>query len=394
MKKKLLTAFSAILFVQPPTFAQPKSGESNLNISTLKAVSAKWTNERDLSLLFEQTDNRILLAEYIISECINSNTLSELARVDGLRIAGHICYRDGSYENAKTAFSALRDLDSSPRWNSEALRMLAQLSMNDPDLDITIGFFNDALDFALQDDPNGDFLSTKSLLNTLCSLNSATGNHNGALETALVGIDLFSSPNTQREKAQFIYWAYLANKNLGDHPGALYNLNDLLENHPEFQADNDIHGIPPLLRIDQFILRGQGWERPSEDFIYEILDICYDPEYQLMPSRLLILEKFGKLLERNDQFSAAINIRSTLRNELSTQLDTNNSINPLLKTDLRNRLARLALDDARLLLKTGDPAGAFALLSEINSPQTQLPEEILNQISQLRETAEDLLPVP
>ena len=393
MKTTQLIILSTI-FAQPLASAESQPAQDNLNISTPVPITAKWVDERDLTLLFDQSDNRILLAEYIISECVNNSTLSTLTRADGLRIAGHICYRDGSYENANNAFSALRDLDASPRWNSEAYRMLAQLSMDESDINITIDLFTQAWNFALQDDPDGLFLSTKSLFNTLCSLNSAIGNHEIALETAQVGIALYSKPNTQREKAQFIYWAYKANKNLGDNAGALFNLNDLLDNHPDFQANNNILGIPPLLRVDQFALQNQAWDHPSEDFVNTVIDICYNPDYLYMPSRLIVLENFGKLLEKNEQYDAVLHIRSTLRNELASQLDTNNSIEQLLKSDLQGRLARLALDDAKLQLELGDPVSAVATLTEITNSQNALPQEILDQASSLTETAQNSFPGP
>lgn len=364
--------------------SQPESPEQ-LSISTPQPLTPQWTNEHDLLILFEHATDRVALARLIIDECQNNEGLPVATRTDGLRIAGHACYRDQANDDAVEAFTKLNDIATSPRWKAEALRMLAQLSMNDieSDMTVTISYFKQAWEQSLLDDPTGQFASTKSILNLICALSTSTGEHAQALDYALQGIALFSTSDTPREKAQFIYRAYEANKALGDNDAALLNLNDLLSNHPDFQADNNFVGLPPILRLDVYNLADHGWDHPSEEFVNEVLDICYEPSYMFMPSRLVVAQRLGDLLESQNQNQAAINIRTAIRQELADQLASNTDLDAFLVSSLKINNAYLALDDAKLSLKLGDPVAATAILNSITSDADALPAHIVEEATNL-----------
>ncbi len=382
--KILLIATTSLPLLTCLTLAQTAGSDpESLNQTTPIALTPKWSDERDLTLLFENSNDRVTLARLIISECINNDSLTDLARIDGFRIAGHICYRDGAPEDATLAFTELNDFTTIPRWKANSLRMLAQLSMGQADINTALSQFKAAWEYSILDDPEGRFSSTKSILNMICNLSNITNDHENGLDYALQGIALFSTPTTQREKSQYVYWAYELNKALGDNIAALDNLNDLLENHPEFQAGNDLHGFFPTLRLDVYNLQGKGWNSPSEDFIHEVTSVIYDPEYMLMPSRLVIIQKFGRLLESQDQNQAAIHLRTSLRQELELELDTAPEIDPFLKETLFYHSSILALDDAKLHIKLRDFISATAVLNEIINSNNNLPAHIIDQATDI-----------
>lgn len=377
----ILLLSNSVMGATQNTSVSPES----LNETTPVAITPKWVNERELTLLFENSSDRVTLARLIISECINNTSLTDLTRIDGLRIAGHICYRDDAPEDAILAFTELDNLTTTPRWKAEALRMLAQLSMGQGAINTSLNQFKTAWEYSILDDPEGRFSSTKSILNMICNLSDITNDHAGGLDYALQGIALFSTPTTQREKSQYVYWAYELNKELGDNVAALDNLNDLLENHPEFQAENDLHGFFPTLRLDVYNLQENGWNSPSEDFIHEIISVVYDPAYLFMPSRIVIIQKFGALLENYDNDLAAINFRSYLREELEDELATNATIDPFLKETLFYHSSILALDDAKLHIKLRDFISATATLNSLINSNNNLPAHIVDQATELND---------
>ncbi len=367
-------------------FAQTTGSDpGSLNQTTPIALTPKWSDERDLTLLFENSSDRIALARLIISECINNTSLTDLARIDGLRIAGRICYRDGAPEDATLAFTELNEFTTIPRWKASSLRMLAQLSMGRGDINTALSQFKSSWEYSVLDDPDGRFSSTKSVLNMICNLSDITNDQAGGLNYALQGIALFSTPETQREKSQYVYWAYKLNKELGDNIAALDNLNDLLLNHPEFQAGNNLHGFFPTLRLDVYNLQGKGWDSPSEDFIHEVTSVIYDPEYMLMPSQLVIIQKFGRLLESQEQNQAAIHLRTNLRQELDLELEIDSTVAPFLKDILYSNAATLALDDAKLHIKLRDFVSAAAVLNEVINSNNNLPAHIVDQATDIND---------
>ena len=114
--KILLIATISLPLLTCFALAQTTGSDSgSLNQTTPIALTPKWSDERDLTLLFENSNDRIALARLIISECINNASLTDLARIDGFRIAGHICYRDGAPEDATLAFTELNEFTTIPR---------------------------------------------------------------------------------------------------------------------------------------------------------------------------------------------------------------------------------------------------------------------------------------
>ena len=357
-------------------------------IAETRPARPQWETEHDLLALFDQSNNRLALATSIIEQCIDDDQLTQDARIQGLRIAGHASYTDGATEAATQAFTALDNLDPAPRWKAEANRMLAQLSMNSPDLEKVLEYLKVSWEYALLDDPTGMFASTRSVLNLICSLSTATKQLEQAIDYAEQGIAMFEKSGATTVQAQFMYRAYEANKALGENAAALDHLKALLADHPTFQADNDFMGIPPLLRLDVFNLAGRGWDNPSEDFINEVLAVSYDPEYTLMSSRLVIVRKLGTLLEKQNQNQAAIHIRTSLRQELADLIDSDTEIDPALLPGLKIEMADLAIADAQLHLKQGDALAASAALNSIISDADGVPAYILEQATALESQAQ------
>ncbi len=359
-------------------------------ITETQPATPQWETEHDLRALFDQSNNPIALATSIIKQCIDDDQLTQDARIQGLRIAGHACYTDDDYNSAREAFSALDRLASAPRWKSEANRMLAHLSMDGPnhDFDTALDHLKVSWEHALLDDPEAMFASTRSILNQICWLCTITKDHQQAIDYAEQGIALFDRAGSASVKAQFLYRAYEANKALGENTAALDHLNVLLTDHPTFQADNDFSGIPPLLRLDVFNLAGRGWDNPSEDFINEVLAVCADPEYMLMSSRLVIVHKLGTLLEKQNQNEAAIQIRTSHRQELADLIDSDTEIDPALLPGLKINMAYLAIADAHLHPKRGDALAASAALNSIISDADGVPAYILEQATALEAQAQ------
>jgi len=357
-------------------------------IAETQPATPQWETEHDLRALFDQSNNRLALATSIIEQCINNDQLTQDARIQGLRIAGHACYTDGAYDHAVQAFTALDQIDSAPRWKAEANRMLAQLSMNSPDLEKVLEYLKVSWEYALLDDPTGMFASTRSVLNLICSLSTATKQLEQAIDYAEQGIEMFEKSGATTVQAQFVYRAYEANKALGENTAALDHLNVLLTDHPTFQADNDFMGIPPLLRLDVFNLAGRGWDNPSDDFIHEVLAVCEDPEYMLISSRLVIVHKLGTVLEKQNQNEAAIQIRTSHRQELADLIDSDTEIDPALLPGLKINMADLALADAQLHLKQGNALAASAAINSIISDADGVPAYILKQATALEAQAQ------
>ncbi len=344
--------------------------------------------------MLNKTDDRVLLASLIIQECISNSTLTEQARVDGLRIAGHACFSENSMDNALDAFEALGTVASSPRWLCESHRMQAQIHESRGEIELALTHYNAARIQAEIDDPNGVYATTQSILNRLCILYERNGDFDELLNIALSSITLYPAENQTKEQAIFLYWAYKANKLLGINSLALDHLTTLLERRPDFGNDQPFLGVPPLLRLEVHELQGRGWSKPSEDFINDTIDVLYNPDYFYMPSRLDIAKQFGAMLEDFGKYDSAIHIRSNLRTELVNAIENNSDIDTFLKNSLHHRATELGLDDAKLQLKTGDPVSAVSTLAEITNSQFVLPQDTLDQIAALSDTAQDLLPAP
>jgi len=137
-----------------------------------------------------------------------------------------------------------------------------------------------------------------------------------------------------------------------------------------------------------FNLSGQGWNEPTEEFVNEVIDVIYEPAYLHMPSRLVILRKLGKLLESQNQYTAAIRLRTARHQELADSLAINTELDPFLVSTLKNHNAARALDDAKLHLKLGDPESALAVLSSIVADSDNLESYIVDEANSLQSQAQ------
>jgi hypothetical protein len=299
------------LFFIPPilalfvVFSQVSLGQV-LQETAPSSETMSWSTERDLLVMFEKTDDRVALAEFIVSKCIaNTPSQSTTVRIDGLRIAGFVLDREGHSTSARQAFEAILGLTTNDRWLAEAHRMLGKFAFGD-------GLFADALQsfqfsatHALQEDPNGIFITTQSSLSEVCATASALGQHQICLDYALIGLSLPDPASGAGISGPFYYWAYVGAKGLQDFGLAGEYLDDLLEHYPEYGEDNLFLGLKPMLLMEQHELRGETLDNPSQALLDTISDVLSNEKYYLMPSRAEIAERFASFLDKHNQSEVA-----------------------------------------------------------------------------------------
>lgn len=359
------------------------SGSGGIELSTPTEITFTWRDARDLSISFENAEDRIALANLVVNECQTNSSLSDLARLDGYRISGHICYRDGDLDLATTAFNEVLGLDTTPRWKAEAHRMLGQLAFSAADFELAKSHFIQAWNFTEVDDPDLQYTTSLSILNLACSTSELVGSHEDTLNYALVGLSKFSQPDRHRDRAQYLFWAYQANKSLGDSAAALTYLEEILTDHPDFQA-GDPRGIILELHLDQYILRGEDWDNPTKEFIAEVISIVYDYNYLFSMSRVEILRKLANFVEEHGKHDAAIYLRTTQVTELENAIDNEDSFDPFLRSVLLSQTSTVKYDNAKHLASLGRYADASVLLQEIiSSPLGNVDPNTLQSATEL-----------
>lgn len=272
--------------------------------------------------------------------------------------------------------------------------MLGQLALAVGDFTLANQHFVQSWSNIEIDDPDMRFTASRSVLNQVCNTHLLTSNYDSLLNYSLIGIAKLDHPDLRIEQSQYLYWAYQANKYLGNSPAALEYLEDLLTQNPDFQSD-DARGIILDLQLDVYILRDEGWDSPSPEFIQEVIEIVYDPNYLFTLSRVEILRKLGNLTESDGQDQAAIHLRSSLVQELDDALEASSELDPYIKGLLYTHSSKIKLDNASHLMLRGQIADASVILEElISSPAEQVDPNVSRAANHLQAQAIEILMTP
>ncbi len=321
----------------------------------------------------------MIFAELIMTQCVENEPERPIpARIDGLRIAGSVLFRDGSLAGAKEAFSAIVGLTNEPRWLAESHRMLGQIAFGNGLFQDALAAFESSVTNALLDDPNGDFLSTQSSLSQACATACLLGQHQVALDHALTGIDLFPHPGpTSDPSGPFYYWAYLASKGLHDTAAAADYLDTLLDRHPDYGDDDLFLGLKPMLLLDRHHLRGEGWNNPTQPFLDTVSTILSDEKYRLMPTRANVAERFASFLESNGQAQIAAEIADYAVKSAANAAAADPTLDAALLNALGRANAELALENVkRKLHRLHNPESSAQSVSRLLESGLPVPPEI------------------
>lgn len=315
-----------------------------------------------------------MLADYIIQRCLENEELSEQSRIDGLRIAGFTCYRDGDLVRAVSAFEPILGMTGNDRWLGEANRVLAQIKASRGQLQEALAQFETAWTHSIAEDPDGQYITTRSVLSQICMLTDLLGQHQKGLEYALLGISLYEeSTLLPGIVAPYVYWAYRSMKGEGDAVGASEFLEELLDGHPEFGCDDAFIGLRPILMIDLHKLNGRDWQNPSKDFMDTAISILNDERFTMMPSRLHVAGEFCDMLERMGQHTAAVQTRERVYHQVNEGLTLDPDIDVVHKGALLDRSQYLLYRNAMTLhAHFGDHQAALDVIDTLRSAQEPL----------------------
>lgn len=305
----------------------------------------------------------------------------ETPAIEDLRSHGHELFARGRFAESELVFNSMLESARSERNLADASRMLAQISIaNSTDLAKIVSRCERAWEHAKLDDPSGKFLSTRSVLATLCTYTNLNKQYDDTLRYAQEGVERFQWD--ARDK--FIYESYQANKALGNREAALTALRSLIDVYLPYTKDQNWINSLPVLRLDVYELQDKGWSQPSDAFLAEAESICHDPEYLFATTRLVIASKLAKLYESQGREEVAIEFRAEMREALENELAGFRMQNPVFANLLQDQCAALALDDARLLSRIGLYAKALTILDKAKVEDTTQMPDLAQQARSLR----------
>lgn len=297
---------------------------------------------------------------------------SDEARIQDLRMTGHALVRDGQSAEARAAFRMVLGLTEDARWLAEAHRMLGQIAFGLGDFDEALQAFRLSVTHALIEDPDGRFMTTASSISQACAVAGLLERHGIALDYARIGLGLERNP----EPGPFYHSAYLASKGLGDTEAAAGYLDELLERRPDYGMDELFMGLGPRMLVERHVLRGEGWEHPSPEFMRTLRAIVSDERYVLMPVRAEIAEQYANLLDKRGDSDAAARMADSVVRTAGEAAGVHTEDVFLLES-LGRACAELALQNAlRKRDRLDDDAGAMRTITLLLESGLPLSEEV------------------
>lgn len=382
-----------------PSFAQLSAGSDApaRDAETPVFFTAEWSNERELLVLFEQSQHRVVLADAIVANIVSDSNLNPLKRFDGLIVCAHVFYNESELDKAASTFvSASEVVGADPIRRIDAIRMLGQIYLATGDYAAALDRYSEAYTFHLDLHQQG-IAENQAAYFVQFVVHAAIANDQASLAIDFIDEALEEFSDNDIVVQSLLFDGANVLFNAGEPTAATAYLESLLDNYPLFGLDDPV-GCPRLeAELLQVKLEVADLESSCHQAaIVRCLALVNDSRFRLCPGRFALANMIASCLDRNgdSEYSNKLRYRMLSAVELALQ---EVSLTPESLTRDRHvselkRLQVLLLWNTAVVLETvrNDEAAAIALLEKICN---DLPEAFPD-ISDLARSALDRLTAP
>ncbi len=300
-----LAALGALLLPNPSVLIAQTT--QNPNLTTPKPITPVWENERDLIVLFDNSEDRVTLALQVMNLSLDlNNSLTPLQRFDGLSIAGHTLWSSAKYDSVIACFDGVIALNISNDATADAARMKAQAHFFKGEYqqatDAYLMCYNISKQLEAQQGHN-------NLADLVISMLIQSARRASNYDIAIQFADIALSDNTLRTDARqnSLRTGAQAALEIENNERAETYLTALLSEYPTFGMD--FPGDRVNVEMDLVLSQGHSFDSKDPQAILAISDIVQNEEYFGMPTWAGAVSKLATMLEGIDDTPRANKLR-------------------------------------------------------------------------------------
>lgn len=373
----------------PALAFQPAATDHDQKV--VESITLSWESERDLLVMLDEADDRIVLANAIVAASLGNAGLSGRQRYDGLRVAGSSLFHDKQFASAADAFeqAVLHTGMAHEKAEMTAAAAEAKAAMGHAHAGEALAGFVLAADLYLACDLSSlKPASVESVFRRLVTIAHDQEQYSTALTYANHAITLADAgPLASGDRGYFRYTAAFSADKAGDKTRAVRLYDDFVTAHPEYLNSQPILGLMVHARVRRELANGSSWDTPDQTLIDTVMGILRDPAYTLMPARCNYTEKLASSWDRRFATDAAAALRSELAKRtypVLSQLDENDPNDVLLGELLWRELAVSQLNGAYSLYERMDePDRALEFLARVTSPSAYASADLVQEAERL-----------
>lgn len=279
----------------------------------------------------DNATNQLLLADSLVSQCIEGTGLTDNQRRDGFTIAGHTYYNHDLMDEAKEAFSHIIDIGE-PFLDgyavSDAHRMVGQINLLENNFTDAFTHYKSAYDIHMSLLDAGENQYAYAYVTFVAHCAEHTGQLQVALDHVDEGVSLFD-PEIFVEMPRLLEIGGDIAVKMGETNLALSYYQEILDIFPDYGSGNLLTSDP--VRIHAKIAKAQGVDLFGGCDGYSMeraLEITMNTNYDGMVSQIAIATTMVDCLIENNEFWSAHKLSERLIEKMDVVL-----ANPVLMAD-------------------------------------------------------------
>ena len=322
--KYILCVLISLIACSPPLFAQ--STPVDRDLTTPKPATPIWETQRDLIVMFDNSDDRVALALQIKAISLDiSNGLTTQQRFDGLSIAGHTLWSAAKYEDAAACFGGVMGLDVSDDAIADAARMKGQCHFFNGQYQQATDAYLECYNLSNQIEANEGYNSLSHLVIVML-IDSARKAENFALSMQITDDALADTNLRESARTQALRKGALAALAAGNNPKAQIYLTTLLDEYPDFGLDD----IGSRVNVEMDLIKANGYSIEDKDpeAVDALAALVQDPRYIGLSCWTSPVEQLAKLLGKIDKTEEANAMRLWAVDRISEKINTRDPDDP------------------------------------------------------------------
>lgn len=383
-----LACIAGLALLLPQAVAQAQSVTNQQQLTTPKPKTPTWQNERDLIVLFENSQDRKALALQIMSICLDVNSnLTSQQRHDGLNISGHTLWTEGLLVESATCFNGIISLNISDDDTADAYRMIGQCHFILGDYVAAKAAYIACHTLSKQLEAIHGYNNLADLVVAML-IRSAykSGDHTTAIQyTDLVVSDASIQQDTLMHSLRTGSQAALADENTVK---AQEYLNTLLNNFPSYGLEYPGDRV----NVELDLLRAQGFSPDSIDpeAVVVLNSIVQNQSYYGLPTWTGAVERLARVLDFDNDPSRSNKLRIWAVDQMTASINNLSPLDPnLLVLTQTGRISqvRLLSSAAHSYERSGDFQSQANVLNrivtEFPSVDSHITLQAQNRIAEL-----------
>jgi len=322
MNRIIITTAIVLVSSLQVAFSQTTS-DNDLEQKIVKSQTLVWSDIRDLVVLLDSSENRVLTANAIVSQSLQPGGLAPAQKIDGLMIAGSALFVERIYEDSLFAYQSVIDLDIDSEAMITAYAAVGECyKLGEQDYLKAYDNYRQSVDLYFDLYPEGNSARIGMVMLHLLDMGDRVQKYSEVLSYAELAIQKFANADGKLPyDGYFLHVAGQTSEKLGDNTNAIIYYDRLLAEYPEYMNHEPLMGSIPAIKIKRTLLAGSIWEMPDEALVNMALSIIDDVQYRKMPIRINTAEKLAQVLVKQNQYQTANNLRVAVIDDVGEVID-------------------------------------------------------------------------